>query len=241
MGQGCVVRAAVVTPAALPMTTLQTEALMPTTLLFDLDGTLVDTEDHHFEAFKRLFNRMGVTFDRQIYDVRIVGCASESIAAEFLPHLDGEARMQAMNEKEAHYRDLLIDLTPLPGLTTFLDRIEPLGLRRAVVTNAPTANAEKVLASANLLGRFELLVSSETLSDAKPHPLPYLTALKLLDAEASRSVAFEDSRAGLRSAVAAGLTVVGLKTILPEEDILAIGAILAVDDYFDPRINDLVG
>lgn len=214
---------------------------MTPTLLFDLDGTLVDTEHQHFRAFEIIFGQQGIPLDQDIYDRRILGRATATIADEFLPHLDQPARMKAMDDKEAIYRDLLVDLTPLPGVVAFLDHVEHLGLRRAIVTNAPLANAEKVLGGAGILHRFEGIISAEALAQAKPHPMPYLAGLELLGGSPETTIAFEDSNAGLRSAVAAGLTVVGITSVLSEAAILELGATIAVADYHDPRIMALLG
>ncbi|WP_222183878.1 HAD-IA family hydrolase [Geminicoccus harenae] len=71
---------------------------------------------------------------------------------------------------------------------------------------------------------------------AKPHPLPYLRGLELLDGRAENCIVFEDSRAGLRSAVAAGLQMVGTTSALSAAEILALGAGMVIMDYHDPRL-----
>jgi beta-phosphoglucomutase-like phosphatase (HAD superfamily) len=89
------------------------------------------------------------------------------------------------------------------------------GLARAVVTNAPSANAELVLAAIGLAERLPTRVIGGELARSKPDPPPYLTALEQTGARAENSVAFEDSVSGVRAATAAaaaGLAVVGITT-----------------------------
>ena len=95
------------------------------------------------------------------------------------------------------------------GALALLDFADRRGLKRAVVTNAPRANAEKVLAALGIDGRLPIVVIGGELARSKPDPLPYLTALERTGARAEHSVAFEDSLSGVRAAVAAGLAVVG--------------------------------
>jgi beta-phosphoglucomutase-like phosphatase (HAD superfamily) len=73
---------------------------MDTGLLFDLDGTLVDTEDTHFEAFKEVFGDLGIALDRPAYTARIMGHPSAEIAASFLPHMTPVDGMTVMAHKE---------------------------------------------------------------------------------------------------------------------------------------------
>jgi beta-phosphoglucomutase len=78
------------------------------------------------------------------------------------------------------------------------------------------------------------------LARAKPDPLPYLIGLERAEAVASRSLAFEDSLSGVRSAAAAGLAVVGMTTTLDSRILLDAGATLAASDFTDPRIFALI-
>src|ERR1700721_4048531 len=97
-----------------------------------------------------------------------------------------------------------------------LDYADAAGIRCAVVTDAPRANAEVVLRALGLAGRLPMQIIGSELARPKPDPLPYLTGLERTGAVAAHSVAFEDSLSGLRAALGAGLAVVGLTTTLDE-------------------------
>jgi HAD superfamily hydrolase (TIGR01509 family) len=209
---------------------------MTATLLFDLDGTLVETDHLHFKAFQSIFAPHGVEVDWETYRKRIIGKANPAIAALFLPHVPVERHAAIMDSKEAAYRAFVGEIEPAPGLTALLAWAEAKRMACGVVTNAPRANAELVLKALGLDKRFDVLVIGPELDQAKPHPLPYLTALAALGGNAATSVAFEDSPSGVMSAAAAKLGVVGLLTSVDESDLLAVGASLAVKDFTDPAL-----
>ena len=210
-------------------------------LLFDLDGTLVDSDAQHLSAFQRVFAPFGVAVDQDAYNAHIHGASNELIGRMFLPHLSPERQRATLEEKEVVFRAGLGDIEPIPGSAALLDLADRLGLARAVVTNAPRANAVAVLAALGLADRLPIVVFGSELERAKPDPLPYKRALELTGAAAARSVAFEDSATGVRSAAAAGLAVVGLMSSLDEAALMAAGALFAAADFTDPRIVALIG
>ena len=213
---------------------------MKAALLFDLDGTLVDTDHLHLDAFNLLFAEHGFQVDRPTYNAKIMGKPNAGIAEALLPHLGREAGLAVLARKEEAYRGMVGELTPIAGLTELLDWAEGEGIPCGVVTNAPRANAELVLNGLHIAHRFETLVIGDELAQAKPHPLPYLTGLQRLGADAKYSVAFEDSPSGMQAALGAGLTLVGLATSLPPETMQGHGAHVAVRDYRDPRVRALI-
>ena len=213
---------------------------MTSALLFDLDGTLVDTDAEHLIAFQRAFSPHGIRLDRAEYVASIMGASNEMIGRKFLPHLPHDLREETLAAKEAAYRDGLGDLRPIAGVAALLDWADANGLARAVVTNAPRANAELVLAAIGLAERLPIRVIGGELARSKPDPLPYLTALQRTGARAEKSVAFEDSLSGVRAAAAAGLAVVGLTTSLGAARLIEVGAVFAVADFTDARITALI-
>ena len=213
---------------------------MATALLFDLDGTLADTDALHLTAFQKVFARHGVGLTRAQYIGGIMGNSNPRISAQFLPHLDEDARAAALEAKEALFRDALGALEPVAGVVALLDFAQAHGVPCAIVTNAPRANAVVMLEALGLTGRLPIRIIGHELARAKPDPLPYLTGLELTGADAAHSLAFEDSLSGLRAAVGAGLAVVGLTTTLDEAALLGAGATIAVADFTDPRIYELL-
>ena len=207
-----------------------------TALLFDLDGTLVDTDHEHLKAFQRVLAPHGIELDRALYTAHIMGSSNALVVEKFLPHLPQEERAELFDAKEASYRESLGELTAIAGLREFLDWADAQGLAKAVVTNAPRANAELVLDVLGLTDRLPHLVIGPELERPKPDPMPYAQGLALTGAQASHSVAFEDSISGLSAAVAAGLPVIGLTTTLSEARLVEAGAVFGVADYSDARI-----
>ena len=212
---------------------------MKTALLFDLDGTLVDSDPEHLVAFQRVFAPHGIELDHSEYAANIMGASNAMIASRYLSQLSPLEQAAALDAKEADYRDNLGALEPILGALALLDFADRRGLKRAVVTNAPRANAQKVLAALGI-GRLPILVIGGELARSKPDPLPYLTALEHTGALAAHSIAFEDSLSGVRAAAAAGLAVVGMMTTLDSRTLIGAGATFAASNFTDPRIFELI-
>jgi HAD superfamily hydrolase (TIGR01509 family) len=208
--------------------------------LFDLDGTLVDTDQAHFSAFGEVFAPYDVAIDWDTYRTKIMGAHNEAITTEFLGHVPKAEHAAIMERKEALYRDRVDVLETLPGATSLLRFAEEAGIRCAVVTNAPRLNADLVLGALKLAHRFATIVIGAELASTKPHPLPYLEGLRRLGADASASIAFEDSRSGVTSAHAAGLAIIGMTTSLDPATLRSLGASIAVKDFTDPAVMELV-
>jgi HAD superfamily hydrolase (TIGR01509 family) len=209
-------------------------------VLFDLDGTLVDADHLHYEAWRAMVAPLGVDLTLDYYRSEIMGFSNDLILANMVPGLSQEAGIALCEDKEKLFRSMATKLEPAPGLVAFVARLETLGVPMGVVTNAPRANAEQELRGIGFEGRFATVVIGDELKFAKPHPLPYLTGLERLGGSAARSLAFEDSLSGLRSALAAGLTAIGVTTGLSAERLRTEGAALAVQDFTDPALLPFV-
>ncbi|WP_236193291.1 HAD family hydrolase [Pseudomonas faucium] len=214
---------------------------MLTALLFDLDGTLTDTDTLHLQAFRQLLHDYdGRELTQAQFDAQVSGRANGELFAELFPQASA-AQCQALAErKEALFREMAPALQPMPGLLRLLAHAQEHRVGMCVVTNAPRLNAEHMLAAMGLGERFEHVLVAEELARAKPDPLPYLTGLERLQSRAGQALAFEDSLPGVKAASAAGIFTVGLATTQTAERLMAAGAKLVVDDFNDPRLWALI-
>lgn len=211
---------------------------MTAALLFDLDGTMILSDALHAPIFFDIFAERGRRIDMGFYLAHIHGRHNEDTFAEFFPGEDARALSEA---KEAAFRARLgRDAPAMPGLRALLDHAQAEGLRTAVVTNAPRENADAMLAALGVAHRFDTVVVADDCARGKPFPDPYLTALARLDIAAANALAFEDSGTGVRAAVAAGLTTVGLRSSLSDAALRAEGATLTLQDFTDPALHSVL-
>lgn len=210
-------------------------------LLFDIDGTMADTDALHLEAFNEVFAPFGHAFDHAHFVKELQGFSMASIRQRFLGHLPEPDQLRIMEEKERAYRRRAAGgISPTPGLMALLDMAEERNVPVAAVTNAPRANAEMMLDGLGIRHRFGALIIGDELEQAKPHPLPYLKGLRLLGGDAAKSVAFEDSRSGVQSATAAGIAAVGIRTSVDHAGLVAAGAVASAVDFNDPILLEFV-
>lgn len=205
-------------------------------LLFDLDGTLVDTDRLHHAAFCEVMVETGrPPITMADYKLRIMGQPNAAIAGWLFP--DAPDPKALTDRKETLFRETLAaEIAPVAGVGALLDWAEATGARTAVVTNAPRINADAMLRAAELDGRLTERIIGEECARAKPDPLPYQEAMRRLGVTPSRAVAFEDSRSGLRAARDAGALVFGITTGLGPDELLAAGAHHAIPDFTAPAL-----
>lgn len=205
-------------------------------LLFDMDGTLTDTDHIHMLAWREVLTLHGVNIDKTIYNARITGKVNPLIVREFLPHIPEQEHEQVVRHKEAIALRLMQHVEAVPGLYEVLEWQAKHNLKLALVTNATHATVPFVLETLKLNEVFAVRVLAEDVLAGKPSPIHYQTALERLDVSAENAIAFEDSPSGVLSAAGAGIKVVGLTTSQPREVLLEAGASVIIEDFTSPEL-----
>ncbi len=197
---------------------------LPRAILFDADGTLYSSERLNYHAHMVTAQTLhDFEFTWELYDRHIrqgSKTGHEVLVEQGIEGFDPDA-YQA--HKLKIYNQLALDeLETLPGLVDFLDWCQQYAIRRLVVSAAGRNYIEKSLDVLGIRDNFEAIVSSEDIGDSrKPHPLPYLTGLKLAGITTDQAIAVEDTNKGITSAKAAGLRCVAIRNDANTPDELA--------------------
>lgn len=222
-------------------------------IVFDVDGTLAETEEVHREAFNVTFRRWGLNWawDRETYRIllRTTGGKERIAAWQAMPESGGpilstDEIAQFHREKTEEYGRILDRGIALrPGIDALIGRARAQGLKLAIATTTNRPNVERLARAVWQVAaedKFDVIAAGDEVAAKKPAPDVYLLALERLGLPAEKAVALEDSRNGVLSARAAGLGVVVSPSAYTAAEDFG-GASLVVDEFDDPRILALAG
>lgn len=209
-------------------------------LLFDLDGTLAETDSLHLPTWVDVLEPYGVGVDERFYRESISGRNTGEIIRDLLPELSDDENRSIGDAKEARFRERATELEPLPGLLSFVAWGREQGMSIVLVTNAPGENVRAVLLALELRDFFDAIVLADEVEAVKPDPAPYRAALEKIGVTPRQALAFEDSVSGISSSVAAGVPTVGITSSQKSETLLSAGAFVTAEDFTDPHLRALI-
>lgn len=185
---------------------------MPKSVLWDLDGTLVDSEEYHWMAWRDTMAVEGVTLTHPEF-LKTFGLRNDSIVPQFIPAATPERIDKIARAKEQFYRRLVRKggLDPLPGARYWTERLALDGWQQAIASSAPRENVDTVLAVIGLASCFQAIVSAEDVTLGKPDPQVFLAAAQRLGSAPAQSIVVEDAPAGIEAARRAGMPSIGVR------------------------------
>ncbi|MCF8031549.1 MAG: HAD family phosphatase [Desulfarculaceae bacterium] len=202
-------------------------------VLFDLDGVLLDSMQHHADAWLRVMGEAGLGVDRE-FILAHEGCLQTNVLQGLLckcglePEYGPDEFMAELLEKQralflAEYAHLV---APYPRAAGLLQALRGQEVPLALVTSSRRDQVHTCLPQ-DMLSCFETVVASDDVAAHKPHPEPYLRAAQALGLAAGECLVVENAPAGIASAVAAGATCYALSTTLSPEHLTQAHAVFA--------------
>lgn len=223
------------------MSPLNTDAV-----IWDVDGTLVDTAELHFRAWERLCGELDRPFTRADFAATFGWRNPEILPKLFGPRFTDQEIAGLGERKEEYYRAAAgqgVDL--LPGARPLLEGLAAAGFRQAIGSSAPRANVDLILDLTRTAPLFQAVVSMEDTQRGKPDPQVFLVAAERLGVAPARCVVMEDAPAGVQAAKAGGMKCVAVRFVghHPEDRLRDAGADLVVaslDQVSVPTVRHLL-
>jgi beta-phosphoglucomutase len=184
-------------------------------VIFDLDGTIANTIDLHYQSWLQLTGEEGIEFDDRIHD-NLLGRNREDALAYLLGNrtVSQEKRAELLERKNRYYLDSLTNFDRrylLPGIWDLLHEIHDLGLKIALASSSK--NAKIVLEKLEIIHLFDRIADGNSVAHPKPAPDIFLYAANSIGVAPEHCLAIEDAPAGVEAAIAANMWVVGVGTI----------------------------
>ncbi len=187
-------------------------------VVFDMDGVITDTMSYHMRAWRQVLARHGLSvLKNDIYKREgQKGINSlEEIFKDYRKPFDLKLGRKILLEKEELFK-AIVKKRFITGSRSFLKDLKNRGFKLALVTGTARHEVHKILPQ-EIYDLFDAVVCGCDVRNGKPHPEPYLTALKKLNLKPAQAVVIENAPFGIQSSKAAGMRCLGLETSLPKE------------------------
>ncbi|MDN4503919.1 hexitol phosphatase HxpB [Alteromonadaceae bacterium BrNp21-10] len=184
------------------------------TVIFDMDGLIIDSEPLWRESEQAVFQQVGITLSETMCH-QTTGLSSAEVVEYWRQRYpwQGASNQQIKTQMEQKVIDLIQQHgRALPGVLSLLKVLKQAGIRMAVASGSAPQIIQAVLAKLEIGEYFELCHSAENEAQGKPHPAVYLTTLAKMGVSAEQCIALEDSVRGMQAAQAAGLFTI----VVPE-------------------------
>lgn len=188
-------------------------------IIFDMDGTLVDTEPFNTEIEKRLFSLNKIEISEEEHQ-KYLGIASDAMWREIAERNQLQIPVSELieqNHKESYRYLSEVDQIPImPGLVDLLEKLQAKNYPMAVASSSTPEIIDLILKKTNLKEYFQVIVSAEQAGKSKPEPDVFLLAAEKLGIKPTNCLVVEDSTNGIKAALAAGMTCVAYQN--PDAD-----------------------
>jgi HAD superfamily hydrolase (TIGR01509 family) len=182
------------------------------TVIFDMDGVIVDTEPVHHYAYNQQFKQLGITISPELY-ASFTGNSTKNIFERLKAHFDLQQEVAELVQTKRHLFneafDSKEDLYMLEGVEDLIKELYANGMQLVLASSSAHVTIQRIFNRFNLHQYFSHIVSGEDFPKSKPHPAIFLKAAELAQTPVSQCIVIEDSTNGIMAAKAAGIYCIG--------------------------------
>ena len=211
-------------------------------IIFDLDGTLVDSLPYHHESWRIFFknNNLEENDFSEILKEYKGGGTLELMTSVFGDTYTRDELKKMSDDKEVIFRDIYKSkIYPIEGLNKFLDNLKENNILLSIGSNAIRKNVLMTIQELGITNYFSSIICGDEVSRGKPDPEMYLKTLSNLKVSKNECIIFEDSIEGIEAARNADIKVVGVTSSQSSEKLKSVGAFKTINDYTKISIDNI--
>jgi beta-phosphoglucomutase family hydrolase len=207
-------------------------------VIFDMDGTLINSTKADFLAWQKLFSFYGKSLTYEEY-IPLLGIKSAQVVKEFLPVKNDEEIQMALTQKLVFFHEYVAEngIYPVPYADVFLKQIKQLDIPVALATSSRKAKMEMVMTKVNLVTLFDAIVTGGDVKNGKPAPDIFIKAAEKLGVRPPDCIVFEDASNGVKAAKNAFMKCVAISSTQSPESLRE--ADLVIDSFKDLSFTDV--
>lgn len=208
-------------------------------VIFDMDGTLVDSMPYHYKSWEVFFEQQGIFLTKEEFD-----SIHHGTLFDIMPRIFGDISHEESYRlgmlKEQAFRELYKhEIKPIDGLIEWLETLKKAGLKIGLGTAADFTNADFTVDAIEIRKYFDVIVTSDIVKEGKPSPAVYLKVADMLHVNPADCLVFEDTVSGIQAGLAAGMKVIGITTGLSKEAMQALPVSAIIDNYQSLSHHDI--
>jgi beta-phosphoglucomutase len=185
-------------------------------VLWDMDGTLIDSMPYHWQAWQDILHQINRSVEHSVWN-QTGGMRNSEIIPLLFPDMNPAEAAYVDQAKEARYRELieLQGIELLSGVAEWIQRFKTAGWQQAVASSAPPENVAVIAHVLHFNGTFEALISGADVQRGKPDPDIFLAAAQRLNVDPQHCLVIEDAEVGIEAAHRAGMKAIGVLNTHP--------------------------
>jgi HAD superfamily hydrolase (TIGR01509 family) len=212
-------------------------------IIFDLDGTLVDSLPYHHESWRIFFKNNNLEehdFSEVLKEYK-GGGTLELMTSVFGDMYTKDELKKMTDDKEIIFRDIYKSkIYPIEGLNKFLDNLKENNILLSIGSNAIRENVLMTIEELGITDYFSSIICGDEVSKGKPNPEMYLKTLSNLKMDKNECIIFEDSIEGVTAAKNAGIKSIGVTSSQSSEILKSVGAFKTINDYTEISLDNIL-
>ena len=212
-------------------------------IIFDLDGTLVDSLPYHHESWRIFFKNNNIEENdfNEIYRNYKGGGTLELMSSVFGDTYTKDELEKMSDDKEVIFRDIYRSkIFPINGLRKFLDNLKKNNILLSIGSNAIRKNVLMTIKELGITNYFSSIICGDEVSKGKPDPEMYIKTLSNLKVNKNECIIFEDSIEGITAAKNANIKAIGVTSSQSSETLKSVGAFKTIEDYTKISIDNIL-